>query len=70
VNKIPDRLGIVVKSARSDNDLTLCELATRLKITSRYLIAIENGQQKPSYDVLFRLIRELRISADRIFYPE
>ena len=33
-------------------------------------MSIENENQKPSYDVLFRLIRELGISADSVFYPE
>lgn len=33
-------------------------------------MSLENENKKPSYDVLFRLIRELRISADTIFYPE
>ena len=33
-------------------------------------MSIENENQKPSYDVLFRHIRELGISADSVFYPE
>lgn len=33
-------------------------------------MSIENDAKKPSYDVLSRLIRELGISADDIFFPE
>jgi DNA-binding XRE family transcriptional regulator len=33
-------------------------------------MSIENENKKPSYDVLFRLIRELSIPADTIFFPE
>jgi transcriptional regulator with XRE-family HTH domain len=33
-------------------------------------MSIENENKKPSYNVLFRLIRELGISADAIFFPE
>jgi DNA-binding XRE family transcriptional regulator len=33
-------------------------------------MSIENENKKPSYKVLFNLIRELGISADKIFYPE
>jgi hypothetical protein len=33
-------------------------------------MSIENKQKIPSCDLLFRIIRELGISADRIFYPE
>ena len=33
-------------------------------------MSIENENKKPSYSVLFQLIRELGIPADTIFYPE
>ena len=33
-------------------------------------MSIENKQQLPSCDLLFRIIRELEINADAIFYPE
>jgi len=33
-------------------------------------MAIENERSKPSYEVLYKLIRELHIPADSIFYPE
>ena len=45
-------------------------LADRVGITERYLYRIENEGKKPSYDVLYKLIRELSISPDSIFYPE
>lgn len=31
---------------------------------------IENEGKKPSFDVLYKLIRTLTISSDSIFYPE
>jgi transcriptional regulator with XRE-family HTH domain len=65
-----DCLGGVIKSARLEKQLTQAMLAERMEITLRYLKSIEKGQQKPSYDLLFRLIRELKIPADSIFYPE
>ncbi|WP_313559004.1 helix-turn-helix domain-containing protein [Ruminiclostridium cellobioparum] len=65
-----DRLGSILKAARKTKGLTREQLAETLKITPRYLMSIENENKKPSYDVLFRLIRELGISADTIFYPE
>ena len=39
-------------------------------MTERYLYRIENEDKKPSFDVLYKLIRELNISPDLIFYPE
>jgi transcriptional regulator with XRE-family HTH domain len=65
-----DKLGHILKSARKDKGLTREQLAEILSITPRYLMSIENENKKPSYDVLFRLVRELGISADKIFYPE
>jgi len=50
--------------------LTQKQLAKRLSITPHYLMSIENKRQIPSCDLLFRIIRELEISADTIFYPE
>ena len=65
-----DTLGEVVKNARQKSNLTMEELADRLQVSPRYLYRIENESKKPSYDVLFALIRELSISPDLIFYPE
>jgi transcriptional regulator with XRE-family HTH domain len=50
--------------------LTQAQLADRLNITPRYLKAIENSGRKPSYDLLVRMVRELDIPADMVFYPE
>ncbi len=61
--------GDVIKNARQKSGLTMEELAERVKITARYLYRIENEGKKPSYDILYKLIRELSIS-DLIFYPE
>lgn len=65
-----DRLGSILKAARKTKGFTREQLAEMLSITPRYLMSIENENKKPSYDVLFRLVRELGISADTIFYPE
>lgn len=65
-----DRFGGVVKSTRQAKRMTQFQLAERLSITARYLKAIENSGRKPSYDLLFRIVRELDIPADAVFYPE
>lgn len=65
-----DTLGEVVKNTRQRSNLTMEELAYRLQVSPRYLYRIENEGKKPSYDLLFALIRELSISPDLIFYPE
>lgn len=65
-----ETFGKIIKSARHRSELTIEELAERVGITERYLYRIENENKKPSYDVLYKLIRELSISPDLIFYPE
>jgi transcriptional regulator with XRE-family HTH domain len=70
MQRILDKLGVMIKAARTDKHLTQKQLAECLSITPHYLMSIENKQQIPSCDLLFRLIRELEIPADTIFYPE
>lgn len=66
----PESLGVIIKIAREKSGITIEALSEKVGITERYLYRIENEDKKPSYDVLYRLIRELSISADSIFYPE
>jgi transcriptional regulator with XRE-family HTH domain len=70
VRKIPNTLGDIIKNAREKAGITIEALANKVDITERYLYRIENENKKPSYDVLYKLIRELSISPDLIFYPE
>lgn len=70
MHKVSDKLGSVIKSARNEKHLTQKQLAEKLSITTHYLMSIENKGKIPSSDLLFRIIRELEISADTIFYPE
>ena len=66
----PETLGCIIKTARESAGITIEALANKVEITERYLYRIENEGKKPSYDVLHKLVRELNISADSIFYPE
>jgi len=70
VQQVSDKLGSTIKAARNERHLTQKQLAERLSITPHYLMSIENKQQIPSCDLLFRIVRELELSADDIFYPE
>ena len=70
MHKKHDILGDVIKSARQNSDFTMESLATKIGVTERHLYRIENEGQKPSYDVLYKLIRELSVDPNKIFYPE
>lgn len=65
-----ETLGCIIKTARGNTGITIEALANKVDITERYLYRIENEGKKPSFDVLHKLVRELNISADSIFYPE
>ena len=65
-----DTLGLTMKSARSALGMTQKQLAKRLGVSNRYIMLLENSHKKPGYDLLFRIIRELNIQPDLIFYPE
>lgn len=59
-------LGPTIKAARKKKQLTQLELSEELGITPRHLQAIENENQTPSYDLLFRMLSYLNIPADII----
>ena len=70
MENILKHLGSTIKKARLASKLTQDELAERIGVTSRYIMALENELKKPSFDVLCKLIRILVIPADSIFFPE
>ena len=62
--------GAVLKAARQEAGLTVEALAERIGVSERYIYRLENNGKTPGYAVLCRLIRELAISPDLLFYPE
>lgn len=63
-------LGDVVKSARKRMNLTQNEVADSIDVDARTIINIENYKGNPKLEVLYPLIRSLKIDAREIFYPE
>ena len=63
-------LGAIIKAARLNKGLTQDALAEIAGVGLRHIMGIENEGNYPSYEVLYKLIRELHIPADSIFYPE
>ena len=70
MHSIHETLSCVIKSARKRSEFTMEELAAKIGITERYMYRIENEGKAPSFEVLHKLIRELSIAPDMIFYPE
>ena len=65
-----EMLGNVIKEARQRSGLTMEEIPHGVRITPPYLYRFENEGKKPSFEILYALIRELSIAPDLIFYPE
>jgi len=65
-----ETLGKIIKIARGNENLTQNETAKILEISARHYQYIENGEKKPGYDLLCRIIHKLGISPDAIFFPE
>lgn len=62
--------GAVLKAARQEAGLTVEALAERIGVSERYIYRLENNGSTPGYALLYKLIRELAISPDSLFYPE
>ena len=63
-------LGDAVKRARGELDLTQAQVAGKIDKDTRTVMNIENYKGNPKMEVLYPLIRVLRIDPREIFNPE
>ena len=63
-------LGDTVKQARTRMKLTQNEVAESIDVDSRTILNIENYKGNPKMEVLYPLVRTLKIDAREIFTPE
>lgn len=63
-------LGDTVKQARHRLKMTQSEVADRADIDVRTILNIENYKGNPKMEVLYPLIRTLKLDPRDIFYPE
>lgn len=63
-------LGDAVKRARTELSLTQSEVADAADVDVRTVLNIENYKGNPKMEVLFPLVRALKIDAREIFNPE
>ncbi len=63
-------MGRILREARKAKGMTRAALAKETHTALRTIIAIENEKRFPTYEVLYRIIRVLDLSADQIFWPE
>lgn len=63
-------LGDAVKRARGELDLTQAQVASRIDKDTRTVMNIENYKGNPKLEVLYPLVRALKIDPREIFHPE
>jgi len=63
-------LGKTIKRARLEHELTQVQLAAKANIEVRTVINIEKFRGNPKMEVLYSLIKVLKIDAREIFNPE
>ncbi len=63
-------LGDTIKKARTDLDMTQSQVAELIDGDVRTIINIENYRGNPKLEVLYPLVRTLKIDAREIFQPE
>lgn len=63
-------LGNAIKAARTKLGLTQCAVADAIHIDDRTILNIENYKGNPKMEILYPLIRSLKIDPCEIFYPE
>lgn len=63
-------LGDVVKATRKSRHLSQEALAERIGVCKRTIIDIESNTGNPKFEILYSLVRELRLPLYQVFYPE
>lgn len=63
-------LAIAVKNARIRLNLTQDQVGELAETNTRTISSIENGKSNTRMNILYPLIRVLRIDPNEIFYPE
>lgn len=61
-----NQIGAYLKAAREEGRLTQEELASRLKVTPRYVSDMENDRRKPSLPIFVSMADALNVSLDKL----
>lgn len=63
-------MGPIFKEYRERAERIQEEVAEKVGITTRFLMALENESRRPSIDVLLRLAETLNIPGDALLHPQ
>lgn len=62
-NKIRKELGDKLRKAREKTGLTQAEVAEKADVNNNYYAVIERGEANPSYEILQRITKVLKIKS-------
>jgi len=66
ISKFYSYLAAILRSARVRADLTQVEVASRARVTRRYIQSVENGKQETSLSTLFVIAEAMGISPSHL----
>lgn len=64
------RIGEKLRTLRERQGLTSRELGSILGVSNSYIIRIENGQKRPSIDLVARIARYFNVTTDQLILDE
>ena len=70
MNNPLDSLGIAVKAARQQKGYSQKTLASKLNMSIRTILEIENFRSNPKFETVALLARELNINLNSIVFPD
>lgn len=63
-------LADAIREARTKCGLSQEKLAEAVGLSNHAIIKIESGEGNPKFENLYKIVTYLKMSTDRIFYPE
>jgi transcriptional regulator with XRE-family HTH domain len=65
-----NKIGRLLRAAREAKGMTQAALSKATDLATRTIMDIENDKHYPTYEVFYKILHVLDLSADHIFWPE
>lgn len=70
MNESGEALGYAMQTARMRRNLRQDDMAERIGVCKRTICSIEKNKGNPKFDLLYRMVRKLKLPLDELFYPD
>ncbi len=68
--KIMSKIGDKLRTLRHRQGLTTRQLGKMLDVSSSYIVRIENGQRRPSIDLVAKMALFFKVSTDQLIFDD